>query len=324
MSTEHFMLVLKGTLKDGRSPDQAALILSKAFGIPLEKGKGLFQGKPTPLSKKLDRKLAEKILHYLQEAGAECELEAVRDAPQWSLVEIDTPPAKADENRESILIEASPPFMAPHAGKVAPKPPEPQPETAHNPPLARRNPTQPPVDQPRTHHRPVLEKPAQEEESPPVKNAGKLPFGPRLLAMLAVLLAALAAAAYFFIFSQEAGNNPSPQGNPGQASPSAALDPANLNDPAVRDSETSLTRLKLQSLAQSVRVWMVQFGGGYETDQVTLPRLQRDMGVSDEDLTDTWGTKIRYLPVENEFSITSAGPDRAFGTADDVTVRQKR
>ena len=69
---------------------------------------------------------------------------------------------------------------------------------------------------------------------------------------------------------------------------------------------------------------MMQFGGSYNPEQVTLDRLKVDMGVTDGDLTDSWGKKIRYVPFQSGFALISAGPDKKFDTADDIQIDQKR
>jgi hypothetical protein len=38
---------------------------------------------------------------------------------------------------------------------------------------------------------------------------------------------------------------------------------------------------------------------------------------------DPWGTPLRYRPLDSGFEISSAGRDRAFGTADDFTFRYR-
>lgn len=37
-----------------------------------------------------------------------------------------------------------------------------------------------------------------------------------------------------------------------------------------------------------------------------------------ESLNDPWGTQFQYTKSENSYTLSSAGPDMAFGTADDV------
>jgi hypothetical protein len=37
--------------------------------------------------------------------------------------------------------------------------------------------------------------------------------------------------------------------------------------------------------------------------------------------SDAWGTKLKYTKLEDDhFELTSAGPDREFGTSDDITA----
>jgi hypothetical protein len=65
---------------------------------------------------------------------------------------------------------------------------------------------------------------------------------------------------------------------------------------------------------------MIQFGGNNDSRQVNVERLKRDIGVTDEDLTDPWGNRIIYQPEESGFSIISPGPDKQPNTADDIKL----
>lgn len=322
MPTELFFIVLTGKLKEGRSPDQAAVILSKAFGIPVEQGRTLFNGAPTPMGKKLEKRLAEKVMHLLQEAGAGCELKEVQGTPQWSLVEMeDKKEAKeAEPEHENVYVRNMPPA-------TRSLPDDPSKKAVEDPgqkPTAQARPPHGEGHKASSHRSVIQQNEGSTHEGEPAEGvAQKPPVKSHQLALVAMFVLLLAGASYFLLFpGEEAGPEQVAGSQPQKTSP--ALDVSNLNDPALRDSEMSLTKLKLKSLAQSVRVWMLQFGGGYDTDQVTISRLQRDMGVSDDDLTDAWGTKILYQPSKSEFSISSAGPDKTFGTADDVIVLQKR
>jgi hypothetical protein len=81
--------------------------------------------------------------------------------------------------------------------------------------------------------------------------------------------------------------------------------------------------VRLDGLARSVKVWMIQFGVGYDPTQVTLDRLRDDMGVTEAQLQDPWGTTMRYRASPDAFQVLSAGPDRRFGTGDDLAVEGK-
>jgi len=73
-------------------------------------------------------------------------------------------------------------------------------------------------------------------------------------------------------------------------------------------------------LARSVKIWMIQYGAGFDPGQVTLTALEQDLQIRPEELLDGWGTRFRYQPREGSYAITSAGPDRQFDTSDDVEM----
>jgi hypothetical protein len=62
----------------------------------------------------------------------------------------------------------------------------------------------------------------------------------------------------------------------------------------------------------------------YKTQHGKLPEALADLGVPSEKkmfhTTDPWGTKFKYTKLgDDHFELTSAGPDREFGTSDDIT-----
>ncbi|MEE9358140.1 hypothetical protein [Candidatus Vondammii sp. HM_W22] len=63
---------------------------------------------------------------------------------------------------------------------------------------------------------------------------------------------------------------------------------------------------------------MIQFGTGFDPFQVTLDRLSQDLGVTAIDMLDGWGMAFRYEPSEGRYKLLSAGPDKQFGTGDDL------
>ncbi len=80
----------------------------------------------------------------------------------------------------------------------------------------------------------------------------------------------------------------------------------------------SRTRERMQKLGRQVRVWMVQYGGGFDPYQATLERTHQDLQLTEAELQDGWGTRMGYQAEEKRFILTSAGPDREFATEDDL------
>ena len=84
------------------------------------------------------------------------------------------------------------------------------------------------------------------------------------------------------------------------------------------DPRLATTRNHQTQLMRSVRVWMIEYGFGFAPAQVTLERLQADLDITPQEMLDGWGTAFLYQPGERRYTLTSAGPDRQFGTADDL------
>jgi hypothetical protein len=84
------------------------------------------------------------------------------------------------------------------------------------------------------------------------------------------------------------------------------------------DPMLAKTLERMRSLASSVKVWMIQYGSGFDPRQVTMPRMQADLQLSPSDMQDAWGTLLGYRPEAGSYSVLSAGPDREFETADDL------
>jgi hypothetical protein len=90
-----------------------------------------------------------------------------------------------------------------------------------------------------------------------------------------------------------------------------------------KNPKLALTEKRLGALMRSVKVWMIQFGSGFNPAQVTLDRLGADLGIESEELVDGWGAAIRYEPLEESYIVRSAGPDGQFDSQDDLTREGK-
>lgn len=87
-------------------------------------------------------------------------------------------------------------------------------------------------------------------------------------------------------------------------------------------SEMAKTRQRLELLARSVKIWMIQYGAGFDPSQVTMERMQRDLEISPGEMEDGWGTRFNYTTAAEYYIITSAGPDRIFGNEDDIKAEK--
>jgi hypothetical protein len=84
------------------------------------------------------------------------------------------------------------------------------------------------------------------------------------------------------------------------------------------DPALATTRSRMTRLGRSIRVWMIQFGAGYDPAQVTLERVRLDLELKPEEMRDGWGMALRYQPEAKGFVLHSAGPDGDFGSSDDL------
>lgn len=340
-----FIIILSGRLKANKSPDQAAVILSKVYGIPAEKGRALFQGKPVPLRKKLKKELAEKLCKHLQDAGAECRMEIVQETSELSLDpapdsqrtakvdRFDTDNSTSSPVVEKSVEEARPTSIPASSsdsivisdrvdGFVVPDQPAseltqaPEVDNDRNKGIENRGVSK--------LNKPVGFQYVKEVEDEEVEEAkGVEKYLQQLTPQMRIIAGAGAAVIVIaLLLVMLWPSEPEPlvvtKSKPQKTNNSQQVKKRMENDPFMRESEISFTKLKLKSLTRSIRVWMLEFGGGYDPKQVTMSRLQVDMGVSDADLTDAWGTAIRYKAIEKSFVVVSAGPDKKFDSKDDI------
>lgn len=146
------------------------------------------------------------------------------------------------------------------------------------------------------------------------------PKGGKPLLPVFLLLALLGGGAAWFLLSSE----PEPPPKPVVAvqKPAAPIKPAQLPPSAltpIHQLDIQATKVKMKALSESILTWQRQFGKGV-LPTGNLERVKVDMGVSDGDLTDAWGSSIQYLPAGNGFALLSPGPDKQPGNADDIRV----
>ena len=61
-----------------------------------------------------------------------------------------------------------------------------------------------------------------------------------------------------------------------------------------------------------------------QVPQGTSIQVVRDAGISNFPAEDPWGGEIRYSGSGMDYEISSAGPDKAWGTKDDVMIKNGR
>jgi len=82
------------------------------------------------------------------------------------------------------------------------------------------------------------------------------------------------------------------------------------------------TRKQLRTLGQHVNNWMAQNAAVKDASQLNLYRLREELDLDPEELRDGWGGDLQYIPDTEGYRLISAGPDRLFGTADDIQYRR--
>ncbi len=329
MTEQKYRVVLEGRLSESADSNQASALLTELLHVSPERAARLLSGRRIPLQQELGKGEAEALCSRLEAAGvpasvealAELQLEAVLEpapVPGPAAAPDTKPPAASGGGVEIIEIEATAfgglaqthadgrPSSAPAARRA---PPEVEPAPASKPPEHTDQASPPEAD---AGHEQFFDTRAHADWASVAGSAEAAPKrGPSALVLgagAALVLALLTVGAYLWL----GGGN-------GEA-PSVV---APLVPPASPVQPPSEAEQRLRSLARSVKVWMIQFGIGYDPSQVTIGRLRQDMGLQDADLQDPWGTAMRYEPAGAGFRVLSAGPDRHFGSGDDLEVSDK-
>jgi len=340
MTQSKYRLVFSGKLLDGFKHHEVKQSLAQLLKIPMDQAGYLIQGDRFRINKPLGREKAERLLKKVTARGAECSLEPVgpdeadgsvgqdrsqdrtatvpvqEEAPEEEALSLDLPGvATGEEERLSLDLPQGDGESA-----LTLEQPELTPDDDATRPMATVQ---------------VESGPDQDEEdivlaSDPADRAdyqadddsenlgtfydrstrveGEPNDGQSrhktylLLGGLLLVLAAIAAWQFYPMLAP-----PPDEPTPEVAAPAKPVNP-----------QLARTVSRLDALNRSIRIWMIQFGSGFNPQQVTLDRLQRDLQIGDQEMLDGWGTAMRYEPGENVYTVISAGPDRQFGSDDDL------
>lgn len=97
---------------------------------------------------------------------------------------------------------------------------------------------------------------------------------------------------------------------------------------AVDTDRASRTRVAFSSASYAIAHYRLDRGQYPEALQDLLVRSVISGGANSpyipdrSELTDSWGNEIRYEKRTNAFALVSAGPDRIFGTPDDIVQEE--
>jgi hypothetical protein len=81
------------------------------------------------------------------------------------------------------------------------------------------------------------------------------------------------------------------------------------------------TRRMLRFIGQKANAWLTEHPGA-EPSQLSVFRLREEYSLSADALRDAWGSEIQFIPDNEGYRLISSGPDRLFGTADDIQYRR--
>jgi hypothetical protein len=80
----------------------------------------------------------------------------------------------------------------------------------------------------------------------------------------------------------------------------------------------------LNGLAERIAQWAVnEMAAEGRPESLTIRRLHADVGIAPGEMLDAWANNILFIPAAEGFRLVSAGPDRLFGTADDIQLRRQ-
>lgn len=314
MDTQKFRIVLSGKPRDGFDRDVVAESLSGLLRISLEQALGMLDGERSRIRKELEFEKAEQLLEKLVTRGVACAIEPVLAVQHASSDQSSDESGKDGEAGEAAPVELDLPET-----DVADDSAPPLPEVA-----AREEAKPTPGLTIVLESPPPLKKSKRDQEAEDAKNPGKFYEQPssagngsekkisginakrtQLLALAGVLLVAAGVWLVLPMLTED------------ESAVSAEKEVTAANVPPVKP-EVANTLRRLDILKKSVKVWMIQFGSGFDPFQVTLDRLSQDLEVKAVDMSDGWGTAFRYEPYEDRYRLLSAGPDKQFGTGDDI------
>jgi hypothetical protein len=332
MPSSKYQLVFSGKLLKGFKHDEVQKALAHLLKIPLDQAGHLIQGYRFRIKKSLEKDKAERLLEKIILRGAECTVEPVHNKEGKPIKSVaDTAPVveKTDSGDEvdNKSIDTSEPLeldFPPVSDIEADKNdslltldlPELTPEDDDTRPMAVVQPERSSNDKVvRGSSRTVAEfKPEDDSENVGTfyeRGAGihskdetqsAVNKKNQLYIMLAGLIGVVVAAWLLMPMLME-------------EEPVTA----DIITPAVPvDPQRAQTLQRLEQLNRSVSVWMIQYGSGFNPTQVTLERLQQDLNISGQDMMDGWGTALRFEPEAQVYRVISAGPDKVFGTGDEL------
>ena len=341
MNEQKYQLILSGQLVEGFELDDAVEKLVQLLRLPEEQVRAMFNGERSVIKKLLDQDKAEHLRQKVVNHGMQCYLEEVhakKPAKQTAeplTLEIDDPvqdkteatPSSGglelvpmeqesveeevvedepDDEMEEIVMDYSPQTTPVVKINMHPDEDDEASEEDEKSEASRAD-SDSELNKGTFFEQPATLSHASATES--TKPAGNQ----RNLIMLGgvLILAGLVWLAKPMLFPDE-----SVDGNVA----SAKVDTAPKVQAPI-DPQLDVSNKRIDQIFRSVKVWMIQYGAGFNPQQVTLERLGRDLEITDEQMRDGWGQPFKYIAQESSYSVISAGKDGQFDTADDLVKK---
>ena len=318
MSGKKFHLDLSGRPLDGYRTEEVAKDLARLFRIPRKRARNLLRGSPSRIKRELDKEKAVHLMGKIIACGAQCEISPSKnrdDAGQLieagielsEKLELEIDQSEMELELPSVAAETASQGDALCDDQSQPVQPELPADKVASAVFS--------VDKEGGVDREVqYERPGTAEGDAAGKSGTGGRGRQRVLVFAAVAVVLLGVAIWAGLKFQS-GPSPMPQKEvPGET-------PIQKNAPETVP-EMAKTRQRLELLSRSVKIWMIQYGAGFDPSQVTMERMQQDLGISPEGMEDGWGTRFQYTTAAEIYTITSAGPDGIFASEDDIKTEK--
>jgi hypothetical protein len=296
MATPNYRLVFSGKLRNGFKHHEVQQSLAQLLKIPLDQAGHLIQGSRFRINKTLEKSKAERLLEKIRARGAECSIEpsgplaVPREAkPSGRVSGSTTASARPDRPELTADDERTRPLSTVSAETA-------DEDTVLATPAIRRAAYK--SDDDSENVGTFFQRSTTVETRDRAFREKR-----RRLLLLAGLLGVAAVAVLWLVWSE-------PLAPVVTATPVAPATPV--------DPQRAKTGRRLEQLNRSIKVWMIQYGSGFNPAQVTLERLQQDLNIGQQEMLDGWGTALRFEPEVGKYRVISAGPDKSFDTPDDL------
>lgn len=318
MATPNYRLVFSGKLRKGFKHPEVQQALAQLLKISPDQAGHLIQGERFRIKKALEKSKAERLLEKVRARGAECSIEPIGPPTRPAHRVAATAGAEAEVSaaeQQPAVTEQQPSETSAMEESLSLDLPGPTPEEDE-----RTRPLALVETDPASGEEIVISEGERAAYRPDDDSQNVGTFFERSTVVeapdaaagekrkrqiqLAAALAAVVVIAIVLMVSMLSEEPPAPVVTPAPAMP---INP-----------RLAQTNRRLEQLNRSIKVWMIQYGSGFNPAQVTLERLQQDLSIGEQDMLDGWGTALRFEPGDGRYRVISAGPDKIFGNADDL------